>query len=80
MFQKICSGPIFVDEFPRHYPDFIFHDYQAMREKMVSPLRRQLISMLGEEGTIKHMKEMGATQKAIAQVIGKSQPTVSRKS
>lgn len=79
MFQKICSGPVFVDEFPRHYPNFVFTEYQQMREKMVSPLRRQLISMLGEDDTIKHMDEQGATQKAIASVIGKSEATVSRR-
>lgn len=79
MFQQICSGPIFEDEFPTHYPDFVFDLYKQMRERAVSPLRRHLISMMGEEETIEHMREQGATQKAIAQVIGKSDSTISRR-
>lgn len=79
MFQQICSGPVFIDQFPRHYPDFVYTEYEQMRDNMVSPLRRNLISLLGEDGTIKHMKEQGATQKVIATVIGKSQQTVSNR-
>lgn len=79
MFQQICSGPVFIDEFPTHYPDFVFSEYQQMRDRMVSPLRRHLISMLGEDGTIKHMKEMGASSEAVATVITKSPRTVTRR-
>lgn len=78
-FQEICSGPVFIDEFPRHYPNFVFKEYESMREEMVSPLRRHLMSLMGMDGTIETLHDMGATQQTIANVVGKERSTISRR-
>jgi len=78
-FQEICSGPKFVDDFPTRYPDFVFEQYTAMRKASVSPLRRQLISLMGEKGAMKHLRQLGATQEGTGRVIGKSQQTISKR-
>lgn len=77
MFQPICSGPIFQDNFPTHYPNFVFEMYEDMRKKAVAPLRRHLISLMGVDKAVKAMRDTGLTQKAIGEVVGKSQQDVS---
>ena len=78
-FQRNISGPKFVDVFPTHYPDYVYDMYTEMRKRAVAPLRRHLISLMGVDKAIKTMKDTGMTQDAIAKVVGKSAPTVSRK-
>ena len=78
-FQEICRGPVFEDEFPRHYPDYIFEEYERMRNEMVAPLRRHLLSLMGVDETIKKLRDMGATQETIGKIVNKDQATVSRK-
>lgn len=77
MFQKICSGPVFEDLFPRHYPQFVFEEYERMREGMVAPLRRRLISLMGVDKTIESLHDMGATQHVIGDIVGKTQQAIS---
>lgn len=76
-FQVNVSGPIFEDEFPRHYPNFVFEEYERMRHNMVAPLRRHLIGLMDVDKTIEAMSEMGATQKTIGSVVGKTQQAIS---
>jgi len=78
-FQTIVSGPIFEDEFPRHYPDFVFREYERMRENMIAPLRRHLIGLMGVEKTIESLHDMGATQETIGQIVNKDQSTISKR-
>jgi len=76
-FQEICSGPVFIDEFPRHYPDFVFEEYENMRERMVAPLRRHLMSLMGEDKVVEGLAKMGATQKTIGSLTNKTQQSIS---
>lgn len=76
-FQEICSGPKFQDEFPRHYPNFIFDEYERMREQMVAPLRRHLMTLMGVDETIEKLHDMGATQRTIGKIVGKTQQAIS---
>jgi len=78
-FQVNVSGPVFEDEFPRHYPDFVFTEYEQMREQMVAPLRRHLIGLMGVDKTIESLADMGASQKGIGEVVGKDQSTISKR-
>jgi len=76
-FQEICSGPIFTDEFPTHYPNFVFETYEAMRKNMVAPLRRHLMSLMGTNGTVKALEKVGLSQKTIGSIVGKTQQAIS---
>lgn len=78
-FQINVSGPIFEDEFPTHYPDFAFDEYESMRKEHVSPLRRHLIKLMGVEKTIENLHSMGATQDTIGRIVNKDQSTISKR-
>lgn len=78
-FQEICSGPKFIDEFPRKYPNFVFEEYERMRENMVAPLRRHLMSLMGVDKTIKNLSEMGATNKTIGRILNKDNSTIGKR-
>lgn len=78
-FQQGVKGPIFIDEFPRHYPNFVYNEYTIMRKKAVAPLRRHLIQMWGEEQTIVVLNNMGMSQKAIGKIVGKDNSTICKR-
>lgn len=78
-FQVRVAGPKFQDAFPRHYPDFVFSEYQAMREKAVAPLRANLIGSMGEDETIQKLDQLGATHKTIGAIVGKERSTITKK-
>jgi len=78
-FQVNVSGPKFKDEFPTHYPDYVFKEYTSMRENMVTPLRRNLMKLMGIDKTIETLHEMGATQKAIGEVVNRDKTTICKR-
>jgi hypothetical protein len=78
-FQVNVSGPIFRDEFPRHYPNFVFEEYERMRQKMVAPLRRYLIGLMGLDKTIETLNRMGATHETIGRIVGKERSTITKR-
>jgi len=78
-FQVNVSGPIWKDEFPKFYPDFVFKEYEQMRKKMVAPLRRYLIQLMGEEEAIKSLSDMGTTHRAIGEVFNKERSTITKR-
>lgn len=78
-FQVNISGPKWEDEFPRKYPDFVFKDYEQMRENMVSPLRHTLMKHMGLDKTIETLHQMGATNKTIGEVVNKHHSTIGKR-
>jgi len=78
-FQVNVSGPKFEDVFPRHYPNFVFTEYERMRENMVAPLRRHLIGLMGVDKSIESLAEMGATNKTIGRIVNKDNSTIGKR-
>jgi hypothetical protein len=78
-FQVNVKGPVFEDTFPTHYPDFVYEEYQKMRENMVAPLRRNLMKMMGLEKTIETLNEMGVNQTTIGRIVDKDNSTISKR-
>jgi len=56
-FQQIVK-PKWEDTFPTHYPNFVFDEYQQMRDEAVAPLRRELYSRMGMDKTIETLREI----------------------
>jgi len=78
-FQVVVSGPKFEDEFPRYYPNFIFEEYEKMREGAVAPLRKHLISLMGVDKTIENLAQMGATHQTIGNIVNKERSTITKR-
>ena len=78
-FQQRVSGPIFIDEFPTFYPDYIYQEYTSMRKVAVAPLRRHLIKTWGMDETIEKLHGMGMSQKGIGNIVGKDHTTISKR-
>lgn len=78
-FQQRVSGPVFMDEFPTHYPDYVFMEYTQIRKDAVAPLRRHLIKTWGMDETIEALHHMGMSQKAIGDIVGKDNSTIGKR-
>ncbi len=77
-FQPMVSGPKFVDIFPTHYPDFVYEEYQAMREASVAPLRRSLMEKMGTDEVIMKLKGMGLKNTTIGRITRLDNSTIGK--